>query len=89
MPSNVPLTASRLSWAGRTGGEPTWKGLVEAKVAELRARIEHLTEIQAGLEHALRCPSENVLRCEHFRAALADVVPVTKMDRPRRNSPVA
>lgn len=66
-----------------TSGEPGWKDLVGAKLAELRRRIAVLTEIERGLEHALECPSENVLRCEHFRAELAAALPVDPDERAR------
>jgi DNA-binding transcriptional MerR regulator len=64
-----------------TGGEPAWKDLVQAKLAQLRSQIRSLRSIERGLTHALACPSDNVLRCEHFRAELDAVIPVD----PHRN----
>lgn len=60
-----------------TGGEPAWKDLAARKLAEVRAHIRTLRLIERGITHALECPSDNVLHCEHFRAELASVIPVT------------
>lgn len=64
-----------------TAGEPGWKNLVRAKLREIQDRITILGEIERGLEHALECPSENVMRCEHFQAELAAALPVKPYDR--------
>jgi DNA-binding transcriptional MerR regulator len=61
-----------------TGGEPAWKNLVRAKQAEVRVQIQTLSAIERGLTHALDCPSDNVFRCEHFRAELDSVIPVDR-----------
>jgi DNA-binding transcriptional MerR regulator len=65
-----------------TGGGPTWKAFAERKRDQLRAQAAHLDTIADQLDHALRCPSPNVFDCEHFRAALADALPVRSDDRP-------
>lgn len=69
-----------------TGGEPAWKDLVGAKLTRLRAQIRSLRAIERGLTHALACPSENVLRCEHFRSELEAVIPVgsSRVRRPAK-----
>ena len=54
-----------------TRGENDWKDLVSRKLHETRAHIAALARTAEGLEHALGCPSPNVLRCTHFRAELA------------------
>ena len=59
-----------------TGGAPSWKAFAERKRDQLRAQAEHLDAVADQLDHALRCPSPNVFDCEHFRAALADALPV-------------
>jgi DNA-binding transcriptional MerR regulator len=59
-----------------TGGRPSWKAFAARKRDELRAQAAHLDAIADQLDHALRCPSPNVFDCEHFRAALDDVLPV-------------
>jgi len=66
-----------------TAGQPGWKSLVEAKLGDVRHRIGVLTEIDRGLEHALLCPSENVLRCQHFRAELTAAPPIDPNNRVR------
>lgn len=68
-----------------TGGEPAWKDLVQAKLTQLRSQISSLRSIERGLTHALACPSDNVLRCEHFRAELDAVIPVG----PHRSRPLS
>lgn len=62
----------------RTGGGLAWKDLARAKLAEIRSQMTSLRKIEKGLEHALECPSSNVLRCEHFQAELLKVVPVDR-----------
>jgi DNA-binding transcriptional MerR regulator len=59
-----------------TGGKPEWKDLVQAKLTQVRSQIRALRSVERGLTHALGCPSDNVLRCEHFRAELDAVIPV-------------
>ncbi len=59
-----------------TGGRPAWKNFATRKRDQLRAQAAHLDAIADQLDHALRCPSPNVFDCEHFRAALADALPV-------------
>jgi len=59
-----------------TGGGPSWKVFAERKRDELRGQADHLGTIADQLDHALRCPSPNVFDCEHFRASLADALPV-------------
>lgn len=66
-----------------TDGEPTWRDLVGAKLTEIRARIRALEAAERGLEHALQCPSADVLRCEHFRAELKRVIPVRRREQGR------
>ena len=67
-----------------TGGAVTWKVLARAKLGAIRAQIRSLEAAERGLVHALRCPSDNVLRCHHFRAELEQVVPVDKAVGRRR-----
>ncbi|HEY1826958.1 MAG TPA: MerR family transcriptional regulator, partial [Acidimicrobiales bacterium] len=50
------------------GGGGAWKNLVRAKLDQVTAQLESLQQVERGLLHALECPSDNVLRCEHFRA---------------------
>jgi DNA-binding transcriptional MerR regulator len=61
-----------------TGGQAPWKELARSKLEEIGVQIRSLDRMQEGLVHALDCPSDNVLRCEHFRAELAAVPPVTR-----------
>jgi DNA-binding transcriptional MerR regulator len=60
-----------------TGGRPGWKDFAAHKRDQLRAQAAHLDAIADQLDHALGCPSPNVFDCGHFRAALADALPVS------------
>ncbi len=70
-----------------TEGGPVSKDLLRAKQAEVRARIVALRAIERGLTHALACPDGHVLRCEHFRAELDEVIPVRPSAHASRNRP--
>lgn len=59
-----------------TGRRSSWKTFVARKRDELRAQAAHLEAMADQLDHALGCPSANVLDCEHFHAALDDVLPL-------------
>jgi DNA-binding transcriptional MerR regulator len=59
-----------------TEGRPSWKRFAVRKRDELRTQAAHLNELADQLDHAVGCPSPNVLDCEHFRAALDAVLPV-------------
>jgi DNA-binding transcriptional MerR regulator len=59
-----------------TGGGPSWKAFAEQKRDELRGQAAHLGSMADQLDHALRCPSPNVFDCKHFRASLAQALPV-------------
>jgi DNA-binding transcriptional MerR regulator len=72
-----------------TGGEREWKDLVRNKLAEIRSQIRTLQAIEGGLVHSLDCPSDNVLRCEHFRAELDAVIPIRENERGRHRKAVA
>lgn len=47
-----------------------WRTLVDDKIAELDDQVEKLRMARTGLEHARNCPSDDIMRCEHFRARL-------------------
>lgn len=70
------FTLEEIKMVLATGGGPTWKAFAERKRDQLRAQAAHLGTIADQLDHAFRCPSANVFDCEHFRAALADALPV-------------
>jgi DNA-binding transcriptional MerR regulator len=50
-----------------------WKTAAAAKLAELDARIADLQLARTGIEHALQCPSPDIMTCEHFRSSLSNV----------------
>src|SRR5262245_43033882 len=53
---------------GRRGR--TWRGVVEAKLRELDARIAQAERARSLVQHAIACPHPNLFECEDFRAAL-------------------
>jgi DNA-binding transcriptional MerR regulator len=54
-----------------TEGNPAWKDVARAKHAEIVRQIDRLQAMRAQLEHALQCPSPNLLQCPHLRQTLA------------------
>jgi DNA-binding transcriptional MerR regulator len=66
------------------GHSPAWKQLVERKRVEIDARIEQLTVVRTQLNHALECPSPNLMHCEHFRASTQHALNTTAR---RSNNP--
>lgn len=52
------------------------KGLLENKLAALKAQRAELDAAIDGLEHALRCDHEATLDCPGFRSNLPGVLPV-------------
>jgi DNA-binding transcriptional MerR regulator len=64
-----------------------WKPLATAKIAELDSKIADLERARNGLRHALECPSPNIMRCEHFRSNLDNVLAGNSSNGPEANSP--
>lgn len=54
-----------------------WKELAQAKLDQIDEQIRSLEKAQAGLRHALECPSRDIMRCEHFRSTLDAVYPLS------------
>jgi DNA-binding transcriptional MerR regulator len=57
-----------------SANDGAWRDIAAAKLAQLEARIADLQRARDGLHHALECPNPNIMRCEHFRANLDDVL---------------
>jgi DNA-binding transcriptional MerR regulator len=54
--------------------DPTaWRDLVATKMEELDLQIARLRTARTGLEHALSCPNDDIMRCEHFQGSLRQV----------------
>lgn len=53
----------------------SWKMLARAKLAEVEEMMASLNRVRDGLQHALDCPSPDIMRCEHFRRRLDEVYP--------------
>ena len=56
--------------AATSRGRRTWGQLAEAKVVELDARIVDAQQAKRLIEHALKCPHDDLLTCPNFRSAL-------------------
>ena len=56
--------------AATSRGRLTWRHLAEAKVVELDARIADAQRAKKLIEHALKCPHDDLLTCPNFRSAL-------------------
>jgi DNA-binding transcriptional MerR regulator len=65
--------------------DSAWKAMAIAKLDNIEQRIEALGQARDGLRHALGCPSEDIMRCEHFRSTLDEVYPSS----PRTQQPDA
>jgi DNA-binding transcriptional MerR regulator len=66
-----------------------WKPLATAKIVELDAKIADLERARNGLRHALECPNPNIMRCEHFRANLDNVLADNSSTRPEASPPTS
>jgi DNA-binding transcriptional MerR regulator len=71
------FTLAEISALLATRGDVRWKAIATRKRDELRAQAARLERLAEQLDHALECPSRNVLRCEHFRAVLDHVFDAT------------
>jgi DNA-binding transcriptional MerR regulator len=47
-----------------------WRQLARRKLAELDGRIAKAQAAREAVDHALRCPHEDVLRCPNFRSLI-------------------
>jgi DNA-binding transcriptional MerR regulator len=57
-------------------GNDGWKVHARAKLAEIDERIAALEQARHGLQHAISCRSQDIMRCEHFRNRLDAIYPV-------------
>jgi hypothetical protein len=48
-----------------------WRQLARWKLAELDSKIAKAQTARAAIEHALRCPHEDILGCPNFRSITA------------------
>ena len=48
-----------------------WRPLAQRKLAELDEQIAKAQAAREAIEHALRCPHEDILRCPNFRSLIA------------------
>lgn len=49
-----------------------WQRLARRKLAELDEQITKARAAREALEHALRCPHEDIVQCHNFRRLVAD-----------------
>jgi DNA-binding transcriptional MerR regulator len=62
------LTASRAS--GTASALHDWRRLAQRKLAELDEQITKAQSAREAIEHALRCPHEDILQCPNFAGAV-------------------
>ncbi len=57
--------------------DSAWKVMVKTKLDQTAEQLRRLEQTRDGLQHALDCPSQDIMRCEHFRFRLDAVYPET------------
>lgn len=65
------LAEQRALIASRRDGLDEWQRLARRKLAELDERIATARTAREAIEHALRCPHEDIRRCPNFGALIS------------------
>lgn len=73
--SGFTLAESRQLLAGKKGFRRSGMILARQKVRELERRIEETQRAKELLEHALACPSPDLLTCPNFQLSLRNYLP--------------
>lgn len=60
------LAEQKALMASRTVALDDWRRLVQRKLAELDEQITKAQTAREAIEHALRCPHEDILQCPNF-----------------------
>ncbi len=61
------LAEQKAFMAARAGAPDTWRRLAQRKLAELDEQIAKAQAAREAIDHALRCPHEDILQCTNFR----------------------
>jgi MerR family redox-sensitive transcriptional activator SoxR len=62
--------------ASRADSPNAWHELAAAKVEELRIAAQQAELARTALEHALKCPKDDIVDCPNFWALVGDRLPV-------------
>ena len=65
------LSEQKALAASRLGARVQWRQLQRRKLAELDEQIADAQAAREAIEHALRCPHEDILDCPNFRSLLS------------------
>lgn len=65
------LAEQKAFMATRAAAPDEWRRLVRRKLAELDGQIAKARAAREAVDHALRCPHEDVLSCPNFRGLVA------------------
>jgi DNA-binding transcriptional MerR regulator len=60
--------AEQKALASRGGTFDEWRRLARRKLAELDEQVAKASAAREAIDHALRCPHEDILQCPRFRA---------------------
>ncbi len=60
------LAEQKALLATRAVAPTEWRRLVQRKLAEVDEQIARTRAVRAALDHALRCPHEDILACPNF-----------------------
>jgi MerR family redox-sensitive transcriptional activator SoxR len=61
--SAVGLAEQKALMTSRSAGADAWRRLAERKLTELDERIANAQIAREAVEHALRCPHDDILQC--------------------------
>jgi MerR family redox-sensitive transcriptional activator SoxR len=56
--------------ATRGVAPPEWRRLAQRKLAEIDEQIARAEAVRTALDHALRCPHEDILECPNFASVV-------------------
>jgi DNA-binding transcriptional MerR regulator len=59
----------------RARSPKAWHALAEAKIEELRRTAEQADQARIALEHALRCPKDDIVDCPRFWELVTERLP--------------
>jgi MerR family redox-sensitive transcriptional activator SoxR len=65
------LAESKAFMASRAVAPDEWRRLAGRKLAELDEQIANAHTAREAIEHALRCPHEDIVQCPNFAGVLA------------------
>lgn len=64
------LAEQKALMASRAVALDDWRRLVQRKLAELNEQIAKAQAAREAVEHALRCPHEDILQCPNFAGVI-------------------